>query len=185
MLHGLVAGASVVVVAPSAALADQTYLRDADVPKAMFPESTGAERKMLELSAGELAALSQKLGRRVDVAKYPYIEVRKQDEALGLVFILDVVGQSRPITFAVAIGPDGRIRDLQVMVYREPQGEQIQDARFRRQFAGKRAQDPVALGRDIDAISGATISSRAATYAAKKALGLWDVLRTRAGGPQK
>ena len=62
----------------------------------------------------------------------------------------------------------------------EPQGEAIQEKRFRRQFVGKRSKDPITLDKDIDAISGATISSRSATFAARKGLLLAEVLRGRA-----
>ena len=62
---------------------------------------------------------------------------------------------------------------------REPQGEQIKEARFRRQFAGKRLKDPITLGKDVDVISGASISSRSATYAARKALWLAEIARSR------
>jgi H+/Na+-translocating ferredoxin:NAD+ oxidoreductase subunit G len=171
--------AAVLVVPGNTARADQTYLREPDAPKAIFPDSTTAERRTLALSDAELKLLSEKLGRRVDAAQYPYFDVRTQNDALGVVFLLDVVGQSRPISFAIGVTSDGSLRDLQVMVYREPQGEQIQEARFRRQFAGKRVKDPLTLGKDIDVISGASISSRSATYAARKALWLAEILRGR------
>jgi electron transport complex protein RnfG len=172
--------ALVTVLVPRSVSADSAFLREPDAARAMFPDSTAAERRSLDLNEAELKALSQSLGRRVDLAHYTYLDVRRQNEAVGTIFILDVVGQSRPITFAIGVSPDGALRDIQVMVYREPQGEQIQEARFRRQFVGKRSSDPIALGRDVDVISGATISSRSATYAARKGLGLADILRGRA-----
>ena len=155
------------------------YLRPSDAPHAIFSESTGAEQRELVLTGAEAKVLGEWLGRRVDLVPYAYLEVRKDKEILGEIFVLDVIGQSRPITFAVGVGVDGRLRDIQVMVYREPQGEQIQEARFRRQFAGKKAEDPIAIGKDIDVISGASISSRSATYAAKKALLLAAIVQAR------
>ncbi len=163
--------------------ADQTFLREADAPHVMFPESTGAERRTLELTDAELKWLERTLSRRTDVTKYPYFEVSKQHEPLGRIFILDVVGQAHPITFAVAVGLDGLVKDVEVLVYREPYGAQIEEARFRRQFTGKKLTDPITLGRDVDVITGATISSRAATYAVRKGLSLAEVLRARSAGP--
>ena len=69
------------------------------------------------------------------------------------------------------------------MVYREPRGDEVRDPRFRKQFEGKTAQDPLRLGRDIDAVSGATVSSaslatgvhRAAVLVEELALGLSTV----------
>ena len=70
------------------------------------------------------------------------------------------------------------------MVYREPHGDEIRERRFRAQFAGKKLQDPLVVGKDIDAISGATISSSSAAYAARKGLALADLLRRRTAGKQ-
>jgi electron transport complex protein RnfG len=179
-LHRILIAASFLVTAAGTVRADPGYLREAEARRAMFPESTSAERRTLELSEAEVKWLERSLSRRIDVAKYPYLEVRKQDDTVGQVFILDVVGQSRPITFAVGVSAKGSLTDVQVMVYREPQGEQINEPRFRRQFSGKRLTDPLTLGKDIDVISGATISARAATYAVRKGLSLAEILRARA-----
>jgi Na+-translocating ferredoxin:NAD+ oxidoreductase RnfG subunit len=182
-LAALLLGSGVVLVAPAPALGGQVYLREADAPRAIFPASTGATRKVLDLNDTELGAISKAIGRKVEVRSYPYLEVRSDQGVLGAIFILDVVGQSLPIQFAVGVTPDGAIQDVQVMVYREPQGDAIQEKRFRKQFVGKHLTDPIALGKDIDAISGATISAQSATYAARKALALAQVLRARAATP--
>ena len=163
----------------------QSFLREADAPRAMFGEGATATRNTLELTDAELESLGQKLDRKVEVRRYPYLEAHNAQGLVGLIFMFDVIGQSQPITFAVGVTPDGGLKDVQVMMYREPQGGEIQEKRFRKQFAGKRLSDPIALGKDIDAISGATISSRSASYAARKALALFEVLRSRSGTTSK
>ena len=171
-----------VALAPAAARADQVFLREADAPAALFGEGVRAARSTLALSPAELAALSQRVGRRVDQRDYPVLAVSSASgQLLGWIFVLDVVGQTLPITFAVGVRADGRVQDLQVMVYREPHGSEIRERRFRAQFAGKRLEDPILVGKDVDAITGATISSHSATYAARKALALAEILRARGG----
>jgi Na+-translocating ferredoxin:NAD+ oxidoreductase RnfG subunit len=166
------------VAGGSLALADRVYLKDSEVPKAMFASSGRATKQTLALSDDQLAALGKALGRKIEARSYPYFAIEDARGApLGVIFVLDVIGQSLPITFAIAVAPDGAIHDLQVLVYRESHGDEITDRRFRRQFAGKRASDPIVLGKDIDAISGATISSRSATFAARKGLRLAELLR--------
>jgi Na+-translocating ferredoxin:NAD+ oxidoreductase RnfG subunit len=183
-LAALLAAPGVVLIMPAPLLGGQTYLSEADAPRAMFPEGATSARKTLDLSDADLVALSKSLGRRVDVRRYAYLDVRTEKGAVGFIFMLDVIGESQPITFAIGVTADGALQDVQVMVYREPQGEAIQEQRFRKQFVGKRSKDPITLDKDIDAISGATISSRSATFAARKGLLLVDVLRNRvsAGG---
>jgi Na+-translocating ferredoxin:NAD+ oxidoreductase RnfG subunit len=147
----------VMLFAARSAWADRVYLREADAPRAMFPASTAATRKTLALSDSELVAIGRLLGRQIQAKTYPYLEVRNDRGPLGVIFMLDVIGQTQPITFAVAVTKDGAVEDVRVMVYRETHGEEIEDRRFRKQFVGKRVNDPIAIGKNIDAISGATI----------------------------
>jgi Na+-translocating ferredoxin:NAD+ oxidoreductase RnfG subunit len=179
-LLALLAAPGVVLIAPAPVLGGQTYLHEVDAARAIFPESTASARRSLDLSEAEVAWLSKMLGRRVDVRSYRYLDVKAEKGTVGFIFMLDVIGESLPITFAIGVAADGALQDVQVMVYREPQGEAIQEERFRRQFVGKRSKDPITLDKDIDAISGATISSRSATFAARKGLLLAEVLRGRA-----
>lgn len=166
----------VVIGTASVVAADHVFLHEADAPHAMFPSSTRATRKTLELSDAELDGLGKMLGRRIESKSYPYLDVRDDRESLGSIFLLDVIGQTQPITFAVAVGKDGTVHDVRVMVYREPHGDEIEDHRFHKQFIGKTFKDPITLGKDVDAITGATISSRSEAFAVKKSLALSAVL---------
>ena len=168
-----------ILFAPQLAAADHTYLREADAAHAMFPSSTAATRETLELSDAEVAVLDKSLGRHIVGKSYPYLDVVEGPKHLGVIFLLDVLGQAEPITFAVAITPSGVVQDVRVMVYREPHGAEIEDSRFHKQFIGKALKDPLTLGKDVDAISGATISSRSEAFAVKKSLGLADIMRQR------
>jgi Na+-translocating ferredoxin:NAD+ oxidoreductase RnfG subunit len=177
--YGFGAVAAVMVANPPAALADQVFLKEASAAKEMFPESSASSRLEILLNDDETAALEKLLGRKVSLRKYAYWQVMKDAQLIGSIFVLEVMAQTYPITFAVAIDAYQSVRDVQVLIYREPRGEEIREKRFRAQFSGKKVSDPLQLGRDIDAISGATISSRSASYAAKKALGLASIIAAR------
>jgi hypothetical protein len=188
-----VAAFLVVILPALAARADQVFLSEAEAPRALFGSGLTAERKVLELSDGELAELGQLLGRKIEVKRYPYLEVsaaepRPQGQPgrpQGDIFLLDVIGQSLPITFAVGVKADGTVQDVQVMVYRETHGNEIRERRFRAQFSGKTLQQPLQVGKDVDAISGATISSHSAAYAVRKGLALGELLRRRGQRPPR
>lgn len=170
----------VILLSPQLAAAEHRYLREADAAHAMFPSSTAATRATLELDDAEVAVLDKTLGRHIVGKTYPYLDVVAAKKHLGVIFLLDVIGQAEPITFAVAITPSGVVQDVRVMVYREPHGAEIENSRFHKQFIGKALNDPLTLGKDVDAISGATISSRSEVFAVKKSLGLADIMRHRA-----
>jgi Na+-translocating ferredoxin:NAD+ oxidoreductase RnfG subunit len=94
-----------------------------------------------------------------------------------------VIGKEQPITFMVAVSPEGAVQAVEVLAYRESQGSEIRSKRFMRQFTGKTLAAPLKLGRDIDSISGASLSSRSTAYAVKKALALVDVVYRGEGQP--
>lgn len=82
----------------------------------------------------------------------------------------NVKGKDQPITFLVATDTTDRLRDVDILVYREPYGGEVAYDAWRRQFRGKSADDALQVGRDIRTISGATISVNAVTLGVKRAL---------------
>ena len=90
-------------------------------------------------------------------------------------FVVDeVLGKHELITYAVALDRQGRVRGVEILDYRESHGGEIRDPRWRAQFAGKAARDPLALDRDIRNISGATLSCRHVTDGVKRILKLYE-----------
>lgn len=88
-------------------------------------------------------------------------------------FIINEQGKHGPITFQVIVTDEGAIDSITVLESKEIRGAGISKKRFLKQFIGKTLKDPLTLGKDIDALTGATVSSDAAVRAAKKALIKW------------
>lgn len=87
-------------------------------------------------------------------------------------------GYIGPVQMLVAIAADGRVEGVRVLEHEETPGlgDHIEDSAWLRQFAGRATGDPDTAGwavrRDggrFDAISGATISSRAVIHAVRDA----------------
>jgi Na+-translocating ferredoxin:NAD+ oxidoreductase RnfG subunit len=146
----------------------------------IFPEANTFQPQRLELGPAQLEDLGEKLGRRLTDREIEYHVARDASGApLGVAFALDVIGKERPISFMLGVGREGRIQGVEVMVYRESEGSGIRAPRFRAQFIGKTLTDPLRIGRDIQNISGATLSSRATALAARKALALFRYVSER------
>ena len=92
------------------------------------------------------------------------------DSLLGFAVVRDVKGKDQPITFLVATDKADHLRDVDILVYREPYGGEVAYEAWRRQFRGKSSDDALQVGRDIRTISGATISVNAVTLGVRKAL---------------
>lgn len=162
------------------ARAEGMYLSEAQLCAKLFPDAPRTTPTTVALSDAEAAEASKLFGYRLEQKTFRAIQVADESGPKGTIFILDVMGQNSPITFGVGVTSDGQIRGVEVVAYREPRGEEIRAPRFLRQLQGKSLANPLKLGVDVDAVSGATISSRSATFAARKALALAAVLHARA-----
>ena len=96
--------------------------------------------------------------------------VVRGDSVLGFAVVREVKGKDQPITFLVATDTADRLRDVDILVYREPYGGEVAYEAWRRQFRGKSTDDALQVGRDIRTISGATISVNAVTLGVRRAL---------------
>ncbi|OGX61378.1 MAG: hypothetical protein A2471_02305 [Omnitrophica WOR_2 bacterium RIFOXYC2_FULL_45_15] len=101
----------------------------------------------------------------------------KGGEVIGWAVALNEMGKIKPITFLVGIDAQGRVVDVYVLEYRDLFGSEIRRKSFLKQFRNKSSRDTLSVGRDIDAVTQATISSKAAAGAVKKALRIIDELR--------
>ena len=102
-------------------------------------------------------------------------------KTVGYGFLDEVKGKTRLITYLVGVEPDGRVNDVDVLVYRESYGGEIGYETFRKQFRGKSSPDRLTPGKDIKNISGATISVRAITGGVKRILATFNVIRPGLG----
>jgi len=100
----------------------------------------------------------------------PVYRIHREGVALGYARVLDVKGKDQPITFLVATDPDLVLKDVDILVYREPYGGEVAYEAWRRQFRGKAPDAPLEVGRDIRSISGATISVNAVTAGVRRAM---------------
>ncbi|MDP6545613.1 MAG: FMN-binding protein [Phycisphaerae bacterium] len=70
----------------------------------------------------------------------------------------------------VVIDRSFRVLSATVLSYPSRRGRKVQSPRFTRQFTGKGPRDPVVVGKDIDAVSGATSSSSAMARGVRRAI---------------
>ena len=112
-------------------------------------------------------------GVQVDTLKVDTASVLRVSRAgalLGFARVRNVKGKDQPITYLVAIDPSDALKDVDVLVYREPYGGEVAYEPWRKQFRGKTAAAPLVIGKDIRNISGATISSHSVTLGVRQTL---------------
>jgi hypothetical protein len=93
-------------------------------------------------------------------------------------FIFDrVIGKHLYIDYSVALGPGGRIRQVDILQYRESYGGEIRSPSWLAQFAGKTDASPLQVGNDIRNISGATLSSHHVTEGVRRIMAIANRLK--------
>jgi Na+-translocating ferredoxin:NAD+ oxidoreductase RnfG subunit len=105
---------------------------------------------------------------KVDTASV--LRVSKGGSLLGFARVRNVKGKDQPITFLVAIDAQDALKDVDILVYREPYGGEVAYEPWRKQFRGKTTTAPFVVGKDIKNISGATISSHSVTLGVRQTL---------------
>jgi hypothetical protein len=93
-------------------------------------------------------------------------------------FIFDrVIGKHLFIDYAVALDPGGRIREVEILQYRESYGGEIRSPSWLAQFVGKSSASSLQVGSDIRNISGATLSSHHVTEGVKRIMAIANRLK--------
>jgi Na+-translocating ferredoxin:NAD+ oxidoreductase RnfG subunit len=94
--------------------------------------------------------------------------LEKNGESRGIAILDHAMGKTQPFSFIVIFDPSGSVRSVRVVKYREQYGGGIQGKGFLRQFEDKNRDSTFVLGKDIDGVSGSTISSHSITRGVEK-----------------
>lgn len=174
----MIPGSRIVVLPLAAATVCQpayamVYLSVEQAQQLMFAGRT-LEPLPLTLSDADIAAIERDSGVKV----YPgALRAWKADQ--GFFFVDAVIGKHDLINYAVALSADGAVRQVEILEYREAYGGQVRNERWRAQFVGRRHGDPVQIGRDIQNISGATLSCQHVTDGIRRLLAIYAIAIAR------
>jgi hypothetical protein len=161
-------------LAAGSAFATQ-YLTVEQAQVLMFPEASAFRDASVQLTPEQMHAIESLSGLPARSAHWRVVSAWQGDRLLGHMVLDDVVGKVELISYAVGLAPDGSIRDVEILAYRESHGFEIRNANWRRQFVGKTAADKVAVGDNIANISGATLSSKHVTDGVRRIAALAQV----------
>jgi hypothetical protein len=104
---------------------------------------------------------------------YPGLRIRYWAQTGRSAWILEEIGKEKPITVGLVVSDKG-IERVRVLAFRESRGWEVRYPFFTDQFTGIGLTADQRLDRDIDGISGATLSVRALEKLARLALYLHD-----------
>ncbi len=145
------------------------YLSVEQAQALMFPGQTLVPLPLV-LSAADIAAIEKDAGVPVYAGS---LTAWKCDA--GYFFTDSVIGKHDLIRYAVALDAAGRIREVEILEYREAYGGEVRNSRWLHQFVGLHHGDTVKVGRGIQNISGATLSSQHVTDGIRRLLATYTV----------
>jgi Na+-translocating ferredoxin:NAD+ oxidoreductase RnfG subunit len=155
--------------------------------KEVFPPEFQIKTETVKMSGDTLKRVQDRLGGSLifeqegsESAKVSaetsveFLVAESGGEVKGVAIIDVQPGKWGPVEFITAIDTQGQVRRVRVMSYQEERGRPIAQASFMNQYRGMTSKSALTVGKDITGISGATISSRAATFAVKKAIVVFE-----------
>jgi hypothetical protein len=160
--------ATLAIVEPACAT---VYLSVEQAQQVMFPGATFTQ-DFRTLTDEQASAIRNASG----------VSVRSRNLKLWKVstggwFIADeVVGKHEFIPFVLALDQGGAVKSVEILEYREAYGDQVRNPAWRAQFTGKKHGAALRLTKDIQNISGATLSSRHIADGVKRLLATYALV---------
>lgn len=158
--------ASLACLAPALARGDGLGGKEEAAVRALLPGADRIEAKDVLLT-DEMAARIEKLARaHVRDRLVTFYTARRGADVIGYAAIHSHVVRTKQETLALVFEPDGRLRKISVLAFLEPPEYRPPD-RWLAQFDGKGPGDRLAVGQDIAPITGATLTARGISEAAR------------------
>ena len=136
------------------------YFTTQTAQHALFPTATVFTAQPLTLDGAARDEIERISDVRQRWKEQPVWQAMQQDQFLGWYIEDRVIGKHEFIRYALAISPEGKVLGVEIMEYLETYGDQVRQASWRGQFLGRDQHSGFKLGRDIQNISGATLSCR-------------------------
>ena len=115
----------------------------------------------------------------VEFSSNNFFKIIKDGEMLGYAYIGNAPSKTATFDYLVLFDKDFIITKSKVLIYREEYGGEIGSRRWLKQFIGKNQDDHMQHGKDIIAISGATISTTSMTKAINNLLASIKILHNK------
>jgi len=163
-----------VLIFSAAGLHAAVLFEKAAALKEVFPDAGKIIEKTITISAEAAVKINASLDTSAAVkegAVYTLYNGVKAGKDMGTAVFESAKGKWGPVEELVLIdSKELKILNIVVTASSEQRGKPVTTKNFLNQFAGKGKADAITVKKDITAISGATISSRAVATGAKRAL---------------
>jgi len=128
----------------------------------------------------EIKIYSEKKARSRFMFDHVYVwKISESNSLIGVAILDNVLGKSLPITYLTCFNLDGQLINAHIVKYREDYGYEVGNRRWLNQFLGLIASSDYKVGKNIDGISGATISVNSVTRGINRSAIIVEYLLTK------
>jgi hypothetical protein len=160
--------ATLLVAGPAGARVEMTQ---DEALRLAFPPPQEIERHTLYLDESQARQAGEASGVSIEARVVPYYVGRAGGRITGFAYFDTHLVRTLPETVMIRLTPTGSIVAIDILSFDEPQDYRV-TARWLEQFRGRDAAAAPRLPSTIRSLSGATLSARAVTDAARRILAL-------------
>lgn len=158
----------------AAPLSGKVYLTKDDALKQAFPSAEAIERQNLFLMDEDLKHIEALSKVKVESKLFTYYKAVGKEGIIGYAVIESHIVRTKPEVFMAVITTKGVIDHIEILAFYEPE-EYIPSKRWLQLFKGRRLDDQLWIRKEINAISGATMTSEGITREIRKILAIFKL----------
>src|SRR5215470_8768733 len=123
------------------------YMTIGQAQKAIFPDATQFVAAHVVYTPAQVEAIEKQSGQKVRTRGEQVWRAQQGGQFLGFFIVDYVIGKHLVIDYAAGLSPDGHVKGVEVLEYRESYGGEITSHDWLAQFVGKTSRDPLELDR--------------------------------------
>ena len=159
----------------AATLCAKVFLTQEEALKLAFPGASIAHKTAYLTPAQQKDAQRLSGDEELPPALVNFYVATRDGNDVGTAYFDTHLVRTMPETIMVVVDPAGSIARIEVLSFLEPE-EYLPRPRWYEQFAGKSLNDELSTKRGIHPVTGATLTGRVTTDAARRVLGLHRIL---------
>lgn len=159
---------------------EKHYSTEEEALQMAFPNSN-FKKETIILDDFLKSEVAKHLGKTIYEESITTYEATLDGSIQGYSYVMNEVGKTKDITFLVSIDTTDNVVAVAILIFRESQGFEVKNKRWLAQFKGKNLMSKLRVKRDIDNISGATMSSRSVTRGVARSISINLALKDRFG----
>jgi len=149
------------------------YMKLEEAVKRYVPKGSKIVKIKKKLSAEQRQILIEDYGWTPKTDKYTfYVGKDAGDKPVAYVMVVPEIFGTCYHKYAVGMKADGEVKETVIVELSCPRAMPINRKGFLKQFRGKEHKDPLTIKADVDAVTGATLSSESTAQATRKAVSL-------------